>query len=314
MTIHLKGVVSMPTVLASSSTTSTSDLLTLPSLPKLTVQARGGEPQFDAYVNAYVIGQQPAILPGGHRATPLYYLSLVAQRGQGTTVQGVFARLVSVHSRDVSLSGVGVVTLARNVEPLSTCGYSLHWNFEQAEILPTHDLHAVIESHQLTICDPVRAMAVRPRRRRSTPKGTASSSKAQKGQVSLTTAKKSGAKLTVEEMRHRELRPLFVLLVPGSKKGQSTFLHQLHLAFLDPRVPWPLDPAWAEFLWWRGLRRGEIEPLTVWCAPAPTKEEEQDADVRYQLPLAEAYLCHPNPVLLQRDLQAALSQRRLPLP
>src|SRR2546429_3114650 len=136
------------------------------SLPRITVYGKSNEAQIEAYVNAYVVGSKPELLSNGKFATPLYYLSLVAGRGQGTTLQAIFARLVNIHSRGAVLHGVGGVFLAHHRLRMASCGYTIHWNFEQVEVQPERDLHAVIESHMLTICDPVRAMAVKPRRER----------------------------------------------------------------------------------------------------------------------------------------------------
>ena len=91
-------------------------------------------------------------------------------------------------------------------------------------------------------------------------------------------------------------------MIPGWEAGNPTYRQQLHLSFLDPRVPWPLDPAWAEFLWWRGERRGEIEALTTWCFAASETPPF----------LGEAYLCQPHPGLLQKDLQEALMLKKIP--
>ena len=128
------------------------------SLPKVTISARGGVPQLQAFVNAYIVGGQETLM-NGNWARPLYYLSLVAMHGQGTTLQGIFARLVSTHSKDVSIEGIGDVALAHHQTSIANSGYTLHWNFEQEEVLPTHDVHAVIECRMLTMYDPLQGLS-----------------------------------------------------------------------------------------------------------------------------------------------------------
>jgi hypothetical protein len=90
-------------------------------LPKIAVRGKNNEPQIDVYVNAYVVGYQPELM-NNRWAYPLYYLSCIAQRGQGTTLQGLFARLVSPHSRGATLQGVGEVMLAHRQSRLDSCG------------------------------------------------------------------------------------------------------------------------------------------------------------------------------------------------
>ncbi len=285
-----------------------STLVETTALPQITVSSKSDEQQFDAYVNAYIVGSAPELIMGKEH-TLLYYLSLVAPYGYGTVCQGIFARLVSSTSkgRGVTLDGVGDVVLAHHRESLSAMGYTLHWNYEQAEIVPTRDIHAVIESNMLTICDPVRGTAVKTRNVRS--KGIVSGAKkrARKERTSLSTVKNNRTINTLEEMRARERFPAFLLMIPGWEKGNKTYRELQHLAFLDRRVPWPLDPAWAEFLWWRGERRGEIEKLLVWCS-TPVQEGQPEATPY----LSEAYLCCPNPGAMQRDLEDALIRKRLP--
>lgn len=283
------------------------------SLPRITVSARGGEAQLQAYVNAYIVGEQKVFM-NGTWATPLFYLSLVAMRGQGTTLQGIFARLTSMHPKGITLEGVGEIALAHHQSSLSACGYTLHWNFEQAEVLPTHDLHGVIESHMLTICDPLRGMAIKQRTARSAKQKPG---KRQKEQTSLSTAKNSKIQQSHAEIRNREKYPMFLLMVPGWAGDDAHFLHQLHLSFLDQRVPWPLDLSWASILWERGRDQHEIERLKVWCA-APALAEAEDDEAMEQkeeacsLPfISSAYFCRPKPAQLQQDLQEALISGRI---
>ena len=68
----------------------------------------------------------------------------------------------------------------------------------------------------------------------------------------------------------------------------------LHQRFLDRRSPLPLHRSWADWLWERGLRNGEIAPL-------------QSADVT-------AYRCNPDPGSLREDLSQAVASGLLTLP
>src|SRR5450432_3070241 len=185
-------------------TTQEASLVEQTTLPKLTVRGKSNEALMEAYVNAYVVGKESELLANGKRATPLYYLSLVAQHGQGTTLQAIFARLVNIHSRGATLDGVGEVFLAHHRKRIAACGYTVHWNFEQAEVQPERDLHAVIESNMLTICDPVRAMAVKSRRERVT---TTQRQSREKARASLSTVKGGRMQVNIQEVRSRELNP-----------------------------------------------------------------------------------------------------------
>ncbi|MBA2391978.1 MAG: hypothetical protein H0V70_04455, partial [Ktedonobacteraceae bacterium] len=244
------------------------------ALPKITVRGKSNEALIEAYVNAYVVGKEPELLTNGKRATPLYYLSLVAQHGQGTTLQAIFARLVNIHSHGAILDGIGEVFLAHHRQRIAACGYPIHWNFEQGEVQPERDLHAVIESNMLTICDPVRAMAVKSRKERTTTKRQ----HREKARASLSTIK-GGKQADIQEVRHREQNPLFLMLVP-SWYQETTVQQQMHFAFLDPRVPWPLDLSWSPFLWERGLEHNEIERLKTWSYTPPTSSVEEGLDDR----------------------------------
>lgn len=280
-------------------------------LPKLVVRGKSNEALVEAYVNAYVVGQRQEMLTNNKLGIPLYYLSLVAGRGQGTTVQAIFARLVNIHSRGAALDDVGEVFLAHHRQRIASCGYTVHWNFEQAEVQPERDLHAVIESTMLTMYDPVRAMAVKSRREREANSRT----HREKARASLSTAKGGKMQVGIEEVRRRELHPLFLLLVP--RWYQDTVARQmLHFSFLDPRVPWPLDPSWSAFLWERGLEKGEIEPLKVWSYVPPASMEDAAEDSSHEMSttvpfLTEAYLCRPHLGLLYQDLAEALRAGRI---
>ena len=97
-----------------STTQETLSMVEQTTLPKISVRSNSGT-KFQAYVNAYVVGDKPRILTNGTVKTPLYYLSLVAMRGEGTTLQGIFSTLVSTHLRDVHLEQVGDVALAHHL-------------------------------------------------------------------------------------------------------------------------------------------------------------------------------------------------------
>src|SRR5579859_261892 len=112
----------------------TSSFVEQTSLPRITVSARGGDAQIQAYVNSYIVGEQNVFMNGAW-AIPLYYLSLVAMRGQGTTLQGIFARLTSMHPKGITLDGVGEVALAHHQSSLSACGYTLHWELRAGRSL-----------------------------------------------------------------------------------------------------------------------------------------------------------------------------------
>ena len=167
------------------------------TLPKIRVKARNGAPQLEAYVNAYVVGDRDMALSSGRRATPLYYLSLVAMRGQGTTLQGIFSRLVSTHTRDVEIEGIGAVALAHHQLRLASLGYTLHWNYEQVEIASSRDLHAVIESNMLTVWDPTRAFALKQREQRT---GKTGAGQKQKSRASLSRFCKRSSRLFISRI------------------------------------------------------------------------------------------------------------------
>jgi hypothetical protein len=293
---------------------SSHSLIEQTSLPKITVRGKNNEPQIEVYANAYVVGSQPELM-NNRWAYPLYYLSCVAQRGQGTTLQGLFARLVSPHSRGATLHGVGEVMLAHRQSRISDCGYPIHWNFEQAEVAPNRDLHAVIESNMLTVCNPVRGMAVKQRQSQKN-KSAGVQKKRGKERASLSTAK-SAIHASLDEVRHRDQHPMFVLLVPSWY--QDHLLPQLHFAFLDPRLPWPLDPSWATFFWERGQSAQEIERLKVWCFTPSKREdllEEVEADQNtITLPFfSDAYFCRPDPTKIALDIKQAILSGRISSP
>src|SRR5947199_10193948 len=124
------------------------------SLPRILVRVKGAVKYYD-YVNGYIAG--PKFRFQDVNVTPIYYLSLVAMRGQGTTLDGIWSALTANNVYDVYLDGVGTVVLAhRGLE--SQLGYKIHWNYSQTE-LPNQDLHRVIESNMLTLYDPLNGTA-----------------------------------------------------------------------------------------------------------------------------------------------------------
>ncbi len=84
-------------------------------------------------------------------------------------------------------------------------------------------------------------------------------------------------------------RDAFLLLAPGEAEAPA-----LHHRFLDRRSPLPLHRNWAEWLWRRGLAKGEISPL-------------QSSGVR-------AWRCTPDAEALREDLSVAVGSGLLTLP
>ena len=84
-------------------------------------------------------------------------------------------------------------------------------------------------------------------------------------------------------------RDAFLLLAPGEEETPA-----LHHRFLDRRSPLPLHRNWADWLWRRGLAKGEIAPL-------------QSAGIH-------AYRCQPDAEALREDLAVAVGSGLLTLP
>ncbi|MCY3602779.1 MAG: hypothetical protein OXH12_06825 [Chloroflexi bacterium] len=84
-------------------------------------------------------------------------------------------------------------------------------------------------------------------------------------------------------------RDAFLLLAPGEAEAPA-----LHHRFLDRRSPLPLHRSWAEWLWRRGLAKGEIAPL-------------QSAGVH-------AWRCTTDAEALREDLSVAVGSGLLTLP
>ena len=84
-------------------------------------------------------------------------------------------------------------------------------------------------------------------------------------------------------------RDTFLLLAPGEAEAPA-----LHHRFLDRRSPLPLHRSWAEWLWRRGLAKGEVSPL-------------QAAGIH-------AWRCTPDAEALREDLSVAVGSGLLTLP
>ena len=288
-----------------------------PTLPMLTVKQKGQD-GMHAYVTAYVVGTKRELMTDGTARIPLYYLSIIGASGQGTTLRGIFASLASQRLGDGTLDGVGTVALAHHQSSLASSG-RWHWQYDQVVLPAGAGLHGILESPQLTCYDPLQGQMAgksrqsrpkaahgQPPRSAGTETGTLIRGKKRSKDeaCSLSTARTTKAR--ADEQTGQQHDPLFLLLVPGSKADDPTFLHHLHYAFLDRRVPWPLHPAWASYLWQRGLRSGEIEALTVWGYVPPSS-----TGPAVSLPVAAAYLCRPRVADLAHDLSGALARGQL---
>lgn len=242
------------------------------ALPVLQVNVGKGK-EFEAFVTAYVVGGAKSQMASGLWLTPLYYISLIAAKGQGTTLQGLFATLAGQQIPRLWLSDVGQVALANQQARLADLDCAWHWT---QKTLENGHLHAVIEP-SLTYYDPTLVPVARRNKHHAT-------------------------STTQESSQTSSPDPSWLFLVPRWLPTEE--VPQRHFTFLDARLPWPLWPSWATFLWERGLRTQEIEPLTVWCATRTP-----------MLPLlSAAYLCRPRSTSLIADLQRALKEQRLPLP
>jgi hypothetical protein len=294
---------------------------------------------FEARVNAYVVGRtariqrmagaqvdtsQPASAPaytdsaqsrrspgcsGG--ATDLWYLSLVAPRGHGTTLRAIWANLVGNTHHAVWLEGVGMVALGHQRLDLSGSsvsgglGYPLHWTYRQAVIPPSRDVQGVLESDLLTCYDPLLAPVVTRASRqghvgRRKPSAASASEDMREAKhtdrssMTLSSSTSASATQLEDETQAHEAHPLFLLLTRAShaepavacRQGNdqdgnqgSTTLARLYLRYLATRIPWlSYYPAWAGYLWRRALARGEAEPLQVWsygAAPAPSMDHSR---------------------------------------
>ncbi len=323
----------MPNLHASSSTQTSGSgpiMVEGATLPRL--RAAG----FEARVNAYVVGRTERMLrhacaaPNDRAASPeassqanshatmlspgcangvtdLWYLSLVAPRGQGTTLRALWANLVSNRERSVWLEDVGSVALGQHRLDLTTLGYPIHWTYRQAVIPPSRDVQSVLEADALTCYDPLLAPPTSSRRQHASNqpahqrRKTAVSERTDQGAMTLSSrgdqgSNSAGGSDSAAEAAAREARPLFLLLARsgddatdedganaklrvatianGTQNDQArgnSWLARLHLRFLATRIAWlPYYPRWADYLWQRALDHGEAEPLLTWSYVAPT--------------------------------------------
>jgi hypothetical protein len=273
------------------------------TLPRIMVKTRGGGARYAAYVNGYIVG--PKCRYKGISVTPIYSLSLVGMSGEGGKLQGIWSALVSNPAQDVYLETVGTVVLAHRDPQFERLGYTIHWNYNQWNDRDT--LHGVVESNMLTICDPTVGIAPLRRERKKPPQKAHHNRKAHTNKVQLTTATKKELG-DMEERINREKRPLFMLMVPGNVSlDQSTYLAELHYAFLDLRVPQPMSREWADFLWQRAVAALENTQLTIWFSDVVQGEQEEK-----KIPLIrEAWLCRPNITRLDADRRLAQLEGRI---
>ena len=293
-------------------------------LPRIIVRVKGAV-KYYAYVNAYICG--PKIRVQGTEVTPLYYLSLVGMHGHGSILEGIWSALVASTIYDVYVDGLGTVVLAHRQPSFASLGYTVHWNYYQVE-LPNGDLHRVIESNMLTMYDPLRGAAPIKRERRGK-KGRSNPQKKPRGKErvegSTATRKNLGE---LEEIRNREKRPLFLLMVPGNEKPERLedesdeayrarcqeqrefFLAEIYFVFLEMRAPWAIALDWEGYLWERGKECKENVPLMVWNAPVRSEEESAPAEAKPPI-FVEAWLCRPDITRLDADLKAARKAGRI---
>lgn len=319
---------------------------------------------FEARVNAYVVGRteriqrttrtqtqvytgqrgtlSPVSASAGRSpgcsggATDLWYLSLVAPRGHGTTLRAIWANLVGTTHHAVWLESVGMVALGHQRLDLSGpsgsggLGYPLHWTYRQAVIPPGRDVQGVLECDLLTCYDPLLAPVVtrasrQSRAGRGKPNATSAPEalRSARSFMTLSSATSANASQEEDETRAREAHPLFLLLdrthavepvgLHRQESNQesdqwSDALARLHLRYLATRIPWlPYYPAWADYLWQRALARGEAEPLQVWsygAAPTATTDlpnepvsEPVSAGDHSRLSAANTQAAHSGPSL-----------------
>ncbi|HEX8727333.1 MAG TPA: hypothetical protein VF739_01845 [Ktedonobacterales bacterium] len=274
-------------------------------------------------------GRSPGCSGG---ATDLWYLSLVAPRGHGTTLRAIWANLVGNTHHAVWLEGVGMVALGHQRLDLSGpggsggLGYPLHWTYRQAVIPPSRDVQGVLECDLLTCYDPLLAPIVtrasrhsRAWRGKPNAKSAPEALRSDRSFVTLSSATSTNVSQEEDETRAREAHPLFLLLDrthpvepvglhhqerDQESAGWSDALARLHLRYLATRIPWlPYYPAWADYLWQRALARGEAEPLHVWSyGAAPTAmtdlpNEPVSAADHSRLSAANTQAAHSGPSL-----------------
>jgi hypothetical protein len=269
-------------------------------VPKITLINKGVA-QFEAYVNTYVVSKNEYRMADGSYRHELYYLSMFGPRGSGSTINAIFSGLVSQPAlRDLSIEGLGPVSLMHRSERIRKSGFAPPWSCDFTEFGPDRALHAVVECKAMTLWDP-QHNAISRRRSSSGQKGKHRDSQQKapaRGKREGGSISSQAGDMTEEVAQMHERHPIFLMLVPGAANRNTVldakdpqaeveaekWLQQLHIAYLDKRCPWPLIDDWAEFLWKRANSQGtrEIEQLSVWCYKpalvAGSSEELQEAD------------------------------------
>lgn len=256
-------------------------------------------------VNAYVAGKTYSYCRPGtgasspgciNQETDLWYLSLEAPRGAGTSLRAIWANLVAHPPRSLWLedpfkpNGKGVsVMLGRHRTDVKKLGWRPRYRFDAKPIGASHNLHALVDPIELTAWDPQAAQVDK----RSQQHDAAS------------------AEELAQEAASREAHPLFLLLArPADQPTQlvrSLPLALRHLLYLSLRIEWlayPNEAALAEciarFLWERAWDTREVEEMYTYCAARSGQHPK----------LAGAFLCRPDPLKIYEALAGATRQRR----
>lgn len=308
----------------------------------LTISAGG----FDAHATC-VVGQTQG---------PITYVTYVSLLGPGTTVIAIWANLMDHRTTVVTLEGVGAVQLWNRQPAFAELGYRVSWHRRHRVLQLDHGarvVHLVTEPDLLTVRDPLLADATTRSRNGSGGRSRGDANREEQGQhrghgnAALTGpggkdmqvardtvpgnkpdmrngsgagagAERSAAAMEqVNEQVAREAHPLFILL--GRRGEDAHSLACRHLLFLAERVQWlAYYEPWADFFWRRGLRAGEIAPLSVWPAldSAHTPAQDSKPDEPHHLPadtrwIAAAYLCQPDPFALAAALPEAVRTQGL---
>ena len=256
-------------------------------------------------VNAYVCGKTYSYCPPGTRPassgcasqeTDLWYLSLEAPRGAGTSLRAIWANLIAHPPRSLGMedpfkpNAKNVLMMLGRYRPdIRQLGWRPRYRVDTHTIGASGNLHALVDPLELTAWDPQIAQTDK----RSL-------------QVDAATAEE-----LAQEAVAREAHPLFLLLARPAdhptELARSLPLALRHLLYLSLRVEWlayPNDAALAEriarFLWERAWDTGEVEELYTYCA-ARTGQSPK---------LAGAFLCRPDPLKIYDALAAAIQQGR----
>lgn len=310
----------------------------------LTISAGG----FDAHATCVVGQTQGAIT----------YVTYVSLLGPGTTVIAIWANLMDHRTTVVTLEGVGAIQLWNRQPAFAELGYRVSWHRRHRVLQLDHGarvVHLVTEPDLFTVRDPLLADTTTRSRNGSGGRNRADTDREEQGQrkgrrnAALTgpggkdmpgardaapgnlpdmrngsgagagaeRATAAAAMEQVNEQVARETHPLFILLGQYGEDAHS--LACRHLLFLAERVQWlAYYEPWADFFWRRGLRAGEIAPLSVWptvdSAHTPAQDSELNephhvpADTRW---IAAAYLCQPDPFALAAALPEAVRTQGL---